>query len=107
MHVFVIKSIRKRKKITLYQLSKITGISRTYLRNLENNKNFNPTFAVLTKIADALEVHMKDLFFFTEDIDSLKKEMYRRIDVFGIGSEEVMEVSQIIDLLINVKFKRD
>lgn len=106
MHVFVIKSIRKRKKITLYQLSKITGISRTYLRNLENNKNFNPTFAVLTKIADALEVHMKDLFFFTEDIEDLKKEMYRRMDLYGRSSKEALEISHIIDLLVNLKMKK-
>lgn len=107
MHVFVIKSIRKRKKISLYQLSKMTGISRTYLRNLEDNKSFNPTFAILKKIADALEVHMKDLFFFTEDIEDLKEEMYRRIDLYGIKSKEVLEVSQIIDLLVNLKIKKD
>lgn len=107
MHVFVIKSIRKRKKINLYQLSKMTGISRTYLRNLENNESFNPTFAILEKIANALNVHVKELFFFTEDIDDLKEEMYRRIDVYGLDSKEALEVSQIIDLLINVKMKRD
>ena len=39
------------------------------------------------------------------DIDSLKEEMYKRIDQYGIGSKEVMEISQLIDLLINVKFK--
>lgn len=107
MHVFVIKSIRKKKKLSLYQLSNMTGISRTYLRNLENNKNFNPTFAVLEKIANALEVHVKDLFFFTEDIEDLKKEMYHRIDIYGICSEEALEISHIIDLLVNLKMKKD
>ena len=33
--------------------------------------------------------------------------MYRRIDEYGLDSKEVMEVSQVIDLLINVKMKRD
>ena len=32
--------------------------------------------------------------------------MYRRIDEYGIDSKEVLEVSQVIDLLINIKMKR-
>lgn len=107
MIVFNIKNIRKSKKISLKKLSNMTGISRGYLFDLENNRRFNPTMFILEKIAEELEVNIKDLFYSLNDIDNLKEEMYRRIDVFGIGSEEVMEISQIIDLLINVKFKRD
>ena len=33
--------------------------------------------------------------------------MYRRIDEYGLDSKEVLEVSQVIDLLINIKMKRD
>lgn len=32
--------------------------------------------------------------------------MYRRIDEYGIDSKEALEVSQVIDLLINIKMKR-
>ena len=106
MHVFVIKSIRKKRNLTLYELSKRTGISRTYLRNLENNKQFNPTLFILQKIAEELEVNIKDLFYSLNDIDSLKEEMYRRIDEYGLDSKEVMEVSQVIDLLINIKMNK-
>ena len=38
MVIFVIKNIRKSKNISLYKLSKLTGITRSYLRDLENNK---------------------------------------------------------------------
>ncbi len=38
MVIFVIKNIRKSKNISLYRLSKSTGITRSYLRDLENNK---------------------------------------------------------------------
>lgn len=31
--------------------------------------------------------------------------MHNRIEIFGLDSKEVLEVSQIIDLLINVKMK--
>lgn len=106
MIVFNIKNIRKSKKISLRKLSDMTGISRAYLYDLENNRRFNPTIFILEKIAEELDVNIKDLFYSLDEIDNLKEEMYRRIDEFGIDSKEVMEVSQVIDLLINVKFKR-
>lgn len=107
MFVFVIKNIRLKKGLTIYQLSKITGINRSYLTQLENNKKFNPTLNIVYKIATALDAKVDDLFYSDLDIDNLKEEMYRRIDEFGLDSKEVMEVSHIIDLLINIKMKSD
>ena len=105
MIVFNIKNIRKKKGITLYKLEKITGISRAYLYKLENNIKLNPTLAVLYSIANGLDVNIKDLFFSKFDIEDLKQEMYKRIDKYGLNSPEVMEISQILDLLINIKMQ--
>lgn len=107
MIVFNIRNIRKSKKISLRKLSDMTGISRAYLYDLESNRKFNPTLFILQKIAEVLEVDIKDLFYSLNDIDNLKEEMYRRIDEYGIDSKEALEVSQVIDLLINIKMKRD
>ena len=74
MLVFVIKQIRLKKNLTLYELSKKTDLSRTYLRLLENNKKTNPSVA--------LDVNIKDLFYSELDIDYLKKVMYSKIDEF-------------------------
>ena len=103
MLLFVIKKIRQNKNMTLYELSKRTDISRTYLRLIENNHNVNPTSRILEDIAEALEVNIKDLFYSTAEIENLKQEMYKRIDQFGLDSKEVIEISQIIDLLVNIK----
>ena len=103
MYIFAIKPLRKSRNISLYELSNLTGVSRTYLRNLENNKSFNPTLFILDKIAEALNVTIKDLFYYDNDIEDLREEMNIRIEKFGIHSKEVLEISQIIDLLINVK----
>lgn len=105
MFVFVIKNVRKSKNITLYRLVKNTGLSYSYLSELENNKVYNPSLKTMYSIAKALDVKVDDLFYSELDIDSLKEEMYKRIDQYGLGSKEVMEISQIIDLLINVKLK--
>ncbi len=107
MIVFNIRNIRKSKKISLRKLSCMSGISRAYLYDLESNRRFNPTLFILQKIAEVLEVDIKDLFYSLNELDILKEEMYRKIDKYGRNSKEVLEVSQVIDLLINIKMKRD
>lgn len=105
MFVFVIKNVRKSKNITLYRLVKNTGLSYSYLSELENNKVYNPSLKTMYSIAKALDVKVDDLFYSELDIETLRDEMHSRIDKYGINSKEVMEISQVIDLLINVKFK--
>ena len=106
MFVFVIKDIRIKKNLTIYKLSKITGINRPYLTQLENNKKFNPSLSVMHKIANALEVKMDDLFYTELDLDELKQELNNRVETYGLRAKETMEISQVIDLLINVKMQQ-
>lgn len=107
MLIFVIKQLRESKNISQYQLSQMTDISRTYIRNLENNKKCNPTINILSLIADALDVNIKDLFYSAIELETLRKEMHCRIDKFGLDSKEVLEISQIIDLLVNIKMNEN
>lgn len=107
MIVFNIRNIRKSKKISLRKLSDMTGISRAYLYDLESNRRFNPTMFILQKIAEVLEVDIKDLFYSLNELDILKEEMYQKIDKYGRNSKEVLEVSQVVDLLINIKMNED
>lgn len=106
MFVFVIKNIRLKQNITIYKLSKITGISRAYLIQLENNKKINPSLRTMYLIAQALNVKVDDLFYSKLDIQKLKEEMYQRIDKFGLNSKEVLEISQLIDLLTNIDLRK-
>ena len=105
MVIFVIKNIRKSKNISLYKLSKLTGITRSYLRDLENNNKNNPTLKTLTQIANALDVKIKDLFYEHIEIDSLKEKLYKSIELNGINAEETIEISKVIDLLVNIDFQ--
>lgn len=105
MFVFIIKNVREAKNITLYRLMKLTGLSYSYLSELENNKVFNPSLKTMHIIATALDVKIDDLFYSELDLEKLREEMHNRIEIFGLDSKEVLEVSQIIDLLINVKMK--
>lgn len=107
MIVFVIKKIRLNKNISLRRLSLMTDISRTYLRNLENNRRVNPSIRILTDIAEALEVNIKDLFYTIADIDELREKMHNSIEENGIDSKETLEISHLIDLLINIKMNKE
>ena len=52
---------RNNKKVTLVKLSKMPGISKSTLNNIENEK-VSPTIAELEAIAKALEMKITDLF---------------------------------------------
>ncbi len=52
---------RNNKKVTLIKLSKMTGISKSTLNNIENEK-VSPTIAELEAIAKALNMKITDLF---------------------------------------------
>ena len=105
MIIFRIKEIRINKNVSLKRLSEQTDISRAYLYDLENNRKTNPTLQVLFEIANALKVNVKDLFYTTFDIEDLKQKMYEIIEDTSIDSKETLEISQLIDLLINIKMK--
>ena len=102
MIVFRIKQIREKKNITAYKLAKKLGISRSYLSELENNKRMNVSLKLLYEIANALEVNIKDLFYTSFDVSDLRKKMHSYIDKYGLDSKEVLEISQLIDLLLNI-----
>lgn len=106
MIVFNIKRIREKQNISIRKLSQLAGLSRTYLSNLENNKRVNPTLSSLSAISTVLNVDIKELFYSDIELDKLKEEMYDRINKFGINSPETLEISKIIDLLININMRK-
>lgn len=56
MNIKKLKALLKEKNISIYRLSKITGISTGRLTDLVNGKNPNLTLNTLLKIAKALEL---------------------------------------------------
>lgn len=61
MLVLKIKEIRTKKGLTQKELSKLSGVSETYIGDLERNEK-EPTISILCRIAKALEVDIKELF---------------------------------------------
>lgn len=53
--------IRTAKRITLVELAKRSGIGKSTINNIENEK-VSPTLMQLESLAATLEVHITDLF---------------------------------------------
>lgn len=57
----LLKEIRKSRKISLKQLSKKTGISKTHLNDIENNIKM-PSLLISIIIAKELKIDIKDFY---------------------------------------------
>lgn len=58
-----IKEIRLKKELTQEELSQMSGISTSYISELESNLKI-PTILTLCKLADALQVEVTELYIY-------------------------------------------
>ena len=56
-----LKLICDKRNITMYRVSKETGISQSYLSDLVNGKAVNPSLEVLIKLSDFLRIPIAEL----------------------------------------------
>ncbi len=61
-----IKEKRIEKGLTQKELSKLSGVSESYIGDLERNEK-EPTISILCKLAKALEAKVEDLYKYYED----------------------------------------
>ena len=92
-----IKDARKKKGLSLDQLAVQTGMSKSYIWELEN-RPANPTKEKLSKLAEALDVTAA---YFTHDEteldgDVFKDVLFRKFNQLSDSDKE--KVQQIIDL---------
>lgn len=66
-----IKTIRIKKKFTLEQLSRKSGLDRSYIYKIESGKIKNPYPATLLKIARGLSINVNQLYSFGEPDNSV------------------------------------
>ena len=100
---FRIQFFRKKSGLSQEELAEKSGLSYSTISHIESSTPYPMSMVAIYRIANALDVTIKDLFYYDNDVNKLKEEMYHRIEVFGLDSREVYEISQIIDLLLNVE----
>lgn len=97
MYQFVIKDIRKDKKITLRELSEKTGLSVSYLSEIENNKVKEPSFSVISKICAVLGEKIEKIYFAPDEIDSVRNMLNIYIEKYGLTDVKTQNISKILD----------
>lgn len=103
MLVFLIKELRKIKNITLKELKEDTGLSISYLSELENNKVKNPSLFVIVKIAKALDTKLDEIYFASDEINSLERALNVYVEAYGLNDEKTLKLSEIVNDAINHK----
>lgn len=58
-----LQEIRWEKGWSIEQLARESGVSKTTICTIENKKNVNPSVEVAFRLADALRVDVRDLFY--------------------------------------------
>lgn len=58
-----LKTRRKELDMSVYELAEMTGLSVTYISNLENEQRTNPSKDTMKKIAEHLKSTVIELFF--------------------------------------------
>lgn len=62
-----LSEILGRKRITMSELKKMTGLSRPAIENLYHDRTKSISYDVVNKICWALEIDMSELFEYTSD----------------------------------------
>lgn len=84
-----LKELRTVKKLSQEKLAQKAGISAKYMSRIEMGQHF-PSFDILIKVANALNVEMKDFFEFAHESDNpkvLKKtisELIKDMEVYNL-----------------------
>lgn len=92
-----LKQLRKAKGFSLEELANQTGMSKSYIWELEN-RPANPTTEKLSKLADALGVTTAYLTENTSELtdDVLQEAFFRKFN--RLSDEDKKKIEQIIDL---------
>ena len=84
--LILIKTTRKRLRLTQRELAKRCNLSQSFLSELENKNNKkNVTIKQIIKIADGLNLNPRDLASWFIDKELNKLEFAEELGVFNIG----------------------
>lgn len=104
-----LQKLRKKRKLTQKALAEMTGISRSYLSDIEHNR-YNPSFDTIEALATALKLDLKSFFDDTlleEDYylkplnEELEDERFEEIE--ELSENEIIE-KQIINNDLNIPY---
>jgi XRE family transcriptional regulator, master regulator for biofilm formation len=98
-----IKCFREKKNYSLSELAKKSGVSKSYLSQIERNLQINPSLQLLSKLAKTLDCSVDELLgqdssqvSTVEHLDPDWTELVKEAIVEGLSKEEFKELSEFI-----------
>lgn len=95
-----IRLIRESKKLSINKLGELANVNASYISALENYKKNNPSFDILEKLAESLDVSVYDLLKVNLDNISRNNKYYD----FGYSSMEILLKQKVLKDYIGVDF---
>jgi transcriptional regulator with XRE-family HTH domain len=95
-----LRNRRKELKLSIRDLSRITGISHTHISQLENRLRGIPTLDVLSKLALGLKVPKASLIALIWR-DDIKVSVFSKL--LKLSTYDLSKVDEFIDLLLDEK----
>lgn len=83
-----IREARQQRNLTMEKLAEMTGLSRSYLSNVERNVN-SPTISTLRVILDALGMSLTELFRNVESAQRILTRPSERVEIARTGNSSV------------------
>lgn len=96
-----ISELRQSKKMSQERLSELAGISAHHIGELERGKSKNPTYQVLSRLAEALDVTVFSLLEYEhhKDVQELQQEL---VDIIQKLPEDKLKiVYRLIQSVLN------
>lgn len=93
-----LQKLRKKRKLTQKALAEMTGISRSYLSDIEHNR-YNPSFDTIEALATSLKLDLKSFF----DDTLLEEDYYLKPLSEELSENEIVE-KQIINNDLNTPY---
>lgn len=98
-----LKTTRKSKKISVYKLSQMSGISETHIRDLERGDR-NPSFDTLDRLAKPLGLSLADLLKEDREVCYLNNEEAELVECFRMLSNDKAEaLLKLLKTLVQTK----
>jgi XRE family transcriptional regulator, master regulator for biofilm formation len=100
-----IKEYRKRRGLSLSEFSERSGISKSYISNIERNLHQNPSIQIMNKIASVLNVELEDLLIPGSSIKSESVVENEWLDFIqelknsGIEKKHIQEYKTVIEFI--------
>ncbi|MFC4320734.1 helix-turn-helix domain-containing protein [Litchfieldia salsa] len=107
MNGTVIREIREDKGISLNKLSRLSGVSKSYISFIERGKQTNPSISVLERIAEALEIKVDVLLVHAKEknkdndnqLDQEILSLAKEISSSELSNNNIKIVREFLELL--------